>query len=125
MTEEPYSIAAKEITPEMVGAIICSVVRLPVREVESRHGGAVVVRTVARRENGPDLKAVDRQTIQVSRLFLEIQADKQTIAEMHAVLVQLREETNRMGCPSLDGYLKLTCLLDNDKSEEKPAKQIP
>jgi hypothetical protein len=118
------------ITSAMVAAVLLSPGWLPVRETETRHGGAVVVRTVARRENGPDLKSVDRQTIQVSRLFLErldaeIQADKQTIAEMHAVLVQLREETNRMGCPSLDGYLKLTCLLDNDKSEEKPAKQIP
>ena len=48
---EPYSIAAKEVTPAMVGALFCSVIRLPVREVEVRHGGAVVIRTVARREN--------------------------------------------------------------------------
>jgi hypothetical protein len=38
------------ITSAMVAAVLLSPGWLPVRETETRHGGAVVVRTVARRE---------------------------------------------------------------------------
>jgi hypothetical protein len=47
------------ITSAMVAAVLLSPGWLPVRETETRHGGAVVIRTVARPENGPDQELVE------------------------------------------------------------------
>jgi hypothetical protein len=120
------------ITSAMVAAVLLSPGWLPVRETETRHGGAVVIRTVARPENGPDLKAVDRQTIQVSRAFLErldaeIQADKQAINRLTKALENLANTFNQGGwtAPKFMQVQRSTAIKEAREAIAKPAKQIP
>lgn len=79
-----------EIEPLEVAALVLAG-RLPLRETVKLYDGAVVIRTVAKRESEPDLRAINREQIQVSVKFLdrlnaEIQLDKQTIRELREAL---------------------------------------